>query len=69
VSDPDEIAALVRVDELRSQGVRIGSEFNVWHAIIRQGDGERSLARPTLAKLLEDVDAILAGGDPRAHPG
>ena len=60
----------LRVNELRQQGVKIGSEFGVWNATVPDsGDGERTLARPSLPELLDHVDEILAGGDPRAHPG
>jgi hypothetical protein len=64
----DEIADRIRVEELRSQGVDIGLEFGAWNATVSQGDGERTLARHSLPKLLDDVDEILAGGDPRAGP-
>jgi len=62
----DEIADRIHVDELRRQGVSIGCEFGCWNATVPQDDGERTLARHTLPRLLDDVDVILAGGDPRA---
>lgn len=69
MSGPDEITDRIRVEELRRQGVTIGSEFGAWNATIQQEDGERTLARHTLPALLDDVDEILAGGDPRADSG
>ena len=69
MSGPDEITDRIRVDELRRKGVTIGEEFGAWNATVPQQGGERTLARHTLTDLLDDVDKILAGGDPRAHPG
>ncbi len=69
VSGPDEIADRIRVDEMRRKGIAIGEEFGTWHATVRQKGGARTLARHTLHALLDDVDKILAGGDPRARPG
>ena len=67
MSGPDEIGDRIRVEEFRRQGVAIGEEFRAWHAtVFPQDGGERTLARDTLHALLDDVDAILAGGDPRA---
>ena len=69
MNGPDEVADRIRVEELRRQGVEIGEEFGAWNATVQQEDGERTLARHTLPALLDDVDEILAGGDPRARPG
>ncbi len=69
MTGPDDFADRIRVDELRLQGVTIGEEFGAWNATVPQQDGERTLARHTLHVLLDDMDEILAGGDPRAHPG
>lgn len=49
--------------------ISIGEEFGAWNATIPLQGGERTLARHSLPELLDDVGEILAGGDPRAHPG
>ena len=69
VSPPGEPADLIRIEKFRRMGIAIGKEFGDWNATIETGHGERTLARRTLPALLDDVDKILAGGDPRARPG
>ena len=66
VADP-----LLRLDQLREQhpDIVIGSRLDTWRAVVPQDGGERCLARRTLAELLDAVDEILAGGDPRAPSG
>ena len=68
---PDSFIAAVRLEIFRHRhpDVCIGCEFGVWNAVVPRCNGERVLARDTLTWLLDDLDDILAGGDPRARPG
>lgn len=69
VSGPQQPEDRIRIEEFRRMGIAVGEEFGAWNATIPVSDGERTLARHTLHRLLDDVDEILAGGDPRAAPG
>jgi len=68
---PEGFTARVRLDlfRYRHPDIPIGRDFGVWNAAVPRCDGERVLARWTLTRLLDDLDDILAGGDPRARPG
>ncbi len=68
---PEGLGPVIRLALFRCRHpeIDIGQEFRAWHAVVPRGDGERVLARYSLTRLLDDLDMILAGGDPRARPG
>jgi len=67
---PDVILEVIRLDNFRLDhpDIAIGERCDVWRAVVPQDHGERFLARRSLTDLLDDLEVILAGGDPRADP-
>lgn len=68
---PEGFGPVIRLALFRRRHpeIAIGCDFDVWNATVPRRNGERVLARYSLTSLLDDLDAILAGGDPRARAG